>query len=374
MWKIGRIEVAGRHGPEDCLGTQLGKRRSPGQRIGEKGEALFAGWAVDHHLSPNKVTQDYGVDYFCQIMSSAGTEKMEESTGAVLGVQVRSTQGRTRPRVSLTRTDAADLLRQTHPTCLVAVHSHTRVVHFMFRDESLIGILQAFLDSDHESISFPLTRMQTDAAEFERLLDYHSRPGTQQRLLVHHAQLELARVLPGASLSIQQNADGGHALVQVPWLGSIFQVAPEMRKKVLVAAFQSGEFPPPQPGVKIRAEVADVLKLVDGDLFVAGRASRDIEFTVEWQGQRVKQILELRRLDDEFAFAHDAGLRLGVSQSRRDEHGWVHELHASIFSTNRSFADCKNALPFLRLFRPRAQFFVQGGSFLGWTTGARSWR
>jgi hypothetical protein len=365
VWKIWRIALAGQHGPEDCLRTQRGKRRSQGQRIGEKGEALFAGWAVDHHLSPNKVTQDYGVDYFCQIMRSVGTKKMEESTGTVLVVQVRSTQGRTRPRVSLTRTDATDLLRQTHPTCLVAVHAHAGTIHFLFRDEPFIARLQNFLASKRESISFPLAQMQTDAAEFERLLDYHSRPGTQQRLLVHHAQLELARVVPGASLSIQQNADRGHALVQVPWLGSIFQVAPEMRKKVLVAAFESGEFPAPQPGVKIRPEIAKVLNLVDGDLFVAGRASRDIEFTVEWKGQKVTEILELRTLDDEFAFTHKVGLRLGVSQSRRDEQGWVHELHASIFSTQRSFADWQSALPFLRLFRPGARFFVRGGPFLG---------
>jgi hypothetical protein len=347
------------------LSTQRGKRRSPGQCIGEKGEALFAAWAIDHHLSPNKVAQDYGVDYFCQIMRSVGAQKMEESTGAILAVQVRSTQGRTRPRVSLTRRDAADLLRQTHPTCLVAVNAHTGTIHFLFRDEPFIARLQDFLAGARESISFPLAQMQTDAAQFERLLDYHSRPGTQQRMMVHHAQLELARVLPGASVSIEQNADRGRALVQVPWIGSIFRVAPEMREKVLVAAFQSREFPEPQAGVKIRPEVANILKLVDGDLFVTGRAVRDIEFTIEWNGQRVTEILELRTLDDEFAFTHEAGLRLGVSQSRRDKQGLVHELHASIFSTGRSFADCQGALPFMRLFRPSARFFVGEGSFLG---------
>jgi hypothetical protein len=198
------------------LRTQRGKRRSLGQRIGEKGEALFAVWATDHHLSPNKVAHDYGVDYFCQIMRPAGTEYVEESTGAILAVQVRSTQGRSRPRVFLTRTDAVDLLRQTHPTCLVAIHAPTPSVHFLFRDESMVAKLQDFLASDRETLSFPLGKMLSDGAEFERLVDYHARPGTQHRLQIHHAQLELARVLPGASLSIQQDADGGLALLPTP--------------------------------------------------------------------------------------------------------------------------------------------------------------
>jgi hypothetical protein len=44
------------------------KRRSEGQRVGTKGELIFESWAVDQSLVPNRCPEDFGFDYFCQVL------------------------------------------------------------------------------------------------------------------------------------------------------------------------------------------------------------------------------------------------------------------------------------------------------------------
>src|SRR4051794_34703431 len=119
---------------------QLGKYRSRQQSIGERGERLFALWATQNGLSPNKVEADYGVDYFCQILNPSA-DHSELVLGSILAVQVKSTDGQSRPRVRLDKTDAANLLRQTHPTALIAIDLHAGTIRYRFIDEGFIDVL-----------------------------------------------------------------------------------------------------------------------------------------------------------------------------------------------------------------------------------------
>jgi Domain of unknown function (DUF4365) len=204
-----------------------GKRRSLGQRIGTKGEKRFALWATDRRLSTNKVDDDYGVDFLCQILRSVGKNRSEEATGALLAVQVKATDGRTRPRVTLDRQDAVNLLRQTQTTALVAVGPEEPYVHFLFLDQAFIDRLSLFLASPNSTASVRLDEMKADSEEFDRQLSYLSQPGTQHRLRIYKAEKDIVAAIPGSSLSVQHLSGGGIAVVDVPCLPSALHVNQE---------------------------------------------------------------------------------------------------------------------------------------------------
>ena len=80
------------HGKGRCGGS--GKYRSLGQRIGGKGEKLFALWSEDRGLSCTKAGDDYGVDFWGQVLRPVAKRSLEEATGAILAVQVRQPRAR----------------------------------------------------------------------------------------------------------------------------------------------------------------------------------------------------------------------------------------------------------------------------------------
>jgi hypothetical protein len=84
-----------------------GKRRSRSQRIGKAGELLFAIWANENGLLPQKVGDDYGVDFFAQI-STPISRGHEDITGRVLAAHVRSVEKAARKRIRLTREDVVN--------------------------------------------------------------------------------------------------------------------------------------------------------------------------------------------------------------------------------------------------------------------------
>jgi len=48
----------------------MGKSRTESQRIGHRAESLFKLWAGDHRLLLNKVSDDFGVDFYCQVLEA----------------------------------------------------------------------------------------------------------------------------------------------------------------------------------------------------------------------------------------------------------------------------------------------------------------
>ena len=178
--------------------TLNGARKVPfdGQRIGAKGEKLFSLWSEDRGLASTKADPDYGIDFWCQVLRPAGKKSFEEATGAILAVQVKATEGKTRPRVILDRNDAVNLLRQTHATVLVAVRPSVHAVLFLFIGQTLIDRLNDFLASTAKTHSVRLDEFETDVAEFDRSLMYFTRPGTQHRLRIYKAQRAIGMLCP----------------------------------------------------------------------------------------------------------------------------------------------------------------------------------
>ena len=91
-----------------------GKRRARSQHIGKAGELLFATWANENSLLPQKVVDDYGVDFFAQI-STPIARGHEDITGRVLAAHVRSVEKTARKRIRFTREDIVNALRVEVP-------------------------------------------------------------------------------------------------------------------------------------------------------------------------------------------------------------------------------------------------------------------
>jgi len=331
-----------------------GKRRSSSQRIGKKGESLFSTWAVDHHLSPNKTDEDLGVDFFCQVLRPGRSAKSEEVTGGVLAVHVRATEGDSRPRILLNKTDAANILGHTHPACLIGIQVKTGQIGFLFVEEQFIDRLREFVNSNRRSLSIRIDEMELDSNRFDEKLMVHVRPGVQHRLGIYKAQRTIEAIAPGASVALHHTSGGGSAIVQMPWISSAFSINPEVRDEVRKLAFETGTLPDQWPGLSIRPEFSPLFDLVDGPSYVLGAIERDDQLVIESGGERGSAIFRVRRVGDEFAYVHDMGLALVHSERRKHEKAWVHEMEARLFKGLVSLRAGTKDLPFFRLLRPGA--------------------
>jgi hypothetical protein len=108
---------------------------------------------------------------------------------------------------------------------------------------------------------------------FDRTLIELRRPGAQYRQRIERVRRQLARRIPGSELAIHSLGGGPiSALVSVPWLGSIFDIAPEHEEAVRQTVFETGKLPFYSPGAKLSSEILAVADLADGSMLIAGIA------------------------------------------------------------------------------------------------------
>jgi hypothetical protein len=99
----------------------MGKKRSKSQRIGTAGEDYFRLFSGRHRLLPNKVEQDFGTDFLCQLEGALDGAGMAPVIGGVVGAFVRTTTN-SRGRIHLTRSDVEHLLSCDYPVFIFLVH------------------------------------------------------------------------------------------------------------------------------------------------------------------------------------------------------------------------------------------------------------
>lgn len=327
-----------------------GKRRSTANRIGAKGEAMFKAWAVDRGLSANKVDEDFGVDFLCEHLVSEGGG-VERATGAVLAAFVRSTKGKSRPRILIDKDDAARLVESDLPACLFGVNTATGDVRFYFRTESALKSLLAFLGGTAASKSFPLERMAADASEFDELLRKYVRPAVQARLRLLRAELWVQHGLGAAHVELHQTTTGSDALVLLPWVGTAFEFDDdEDREDARARVFGKGE--PPHlglPGARLSQYLAPLLDLTETRLFLGGGLEDETTLTVTTAGSSETIPVTKRTLDDEIAFTHPCGLCFSMSGVRWVDGQPLHYLRFDVYPEPEVLLGGDEAL--LRLLR-----------------------
>jgi hypothetical protein len=336
------------------------KSKTDSQRIGTKGERVFAEWCSDRHLTANKVDEDYGNDYICEILERV-SPKREEPTGSVLVAPVRSVEGRARPRIRLSRSDVGNLLLQQQPACLIGVNTATRDVYYRFVDKEFADELHRFLDTAANSYSIPLSKMSSDATEFDRRLKEVRRPLNQFARSIQEVKHKIAAAVPGLDLRITNTDLGSMAMVELPWIGSAF-VANQDQETVRSAIFERGTDAFRLPGVSLKPEFSHISQVADGTLII-GISEGEQELTVRHKDRSERLSFKVRRFNDEFAFTHSTGITLIHSDRRKRGREWVHELEVRLFGS-ASLGDYPDVVSFLKLLRPGAQISLSGRNWI----------
>jgi hypothetical protein len=151
--------------------------------------------------------------------------------------------------------------------------------------------------------------------------------------------------------------EGGlRALVNVPWIGSIFTNQEEsVRRRV----FETGEFPSIGSGTNIRSKIISVSDLADSEMVVAGISEGGQYLTVEAAGDKETLPFTVRRFGDEFAFTHQVGITFAFSDRRRKGKVWVHSVEVTLFA-GEPLSKFSSVIPFLRLLRSGATIAMGG--------------
>ena len=336
------------------------KRRYKSQRIGRDGELIFERWATRNHLSANKQSEDYGIDYHCQEFAPVG-QKSEEVTGRTLLVQVRATSGDSRARVTLSREDVETALRQEAPYCLVGVHMPAERVHFRFLDVELANEWAAFLAGTNDSTSIRIDKMETDPAQFLERLRRVTRPAFVLRLAETKARLAMNRELPGADFRLNAGMAGDWALVRLPLLGRAFDVREgkeleELASTVFKLGPADGAYSEAMRRFALRPSVARITELTDGPVVLAAGVEQNVTLVLNGPEGQVSAEAKLRHAGDERAYLLPCGLVLRVSDARKKSDGThAHDLSFAVKSDGAASLGATTDLAFVKALQPGAR-------------------
>jgi hypothetical protein len=343
-----------------------GKRLSPSNIIGRKGEHAFAQWALDHLLSANKADLDIGVDFFCQVLSPvAGTDSLE-AAGPVLGAQVKTVEDADKPRLRLNRVDAENLLRQTQVTSLFGIHLSDQDVHFQFLTKNFADQLLDFLDGKTEEVLIPFASMSDDWTLFRRLLPKYANPFEQLQLRVHIIQRRVKRAIPGASLKINSTDADTVCQVYVPQPTAAFTVLESAREEVRLNVLRGGIdgiLDPQLEGVAFHPAILNALKETQSSRLELGFSNpKRAKVGIRWQDQQVFEPFDIHTYGTEVAYVHRTGLRLTMNtEAEKTSEGYVHAMEAELFRPRTAESLKGGALSFLRLLKPGAILTLRPG-------------
>jgi hypothetical protein len=341
-----------------------GKRLSRSNIIGEDGELLFRRWALKHQLTANKVNQDIGIDFFCQVMAPIPDSKSVEGQGHVLGAQVKTVEDGRDARLVINRIDATDLLRQTQATCLFGIRLSDESVHFQFVDRNFIDRLVAFLDTENEQLTISYQSLADDPALFLRLLKRYANPFEQIQLRVHLIQQRVTSGIPGSRFSVDSTGEETRSMVAVPWIPSAFAINEKARDQVRLKFLREGAFDPEQEGVQLHPVICEALRETNSSAAVlSGRGAVVTKVKVRLGNATAVQPFEYREFGTEKNFVHRSGLRITMDRATKelsDGHHY-HSLESEVFRPHRPTPLAGSAFNFFRSFRPGATIELQHG-------------
>lgn len=303
------------------------KRRSVSQRVGIKGESIFATWAADHNVVANPCPHDFGIDYFCQVLQPAG-RGVEELRGDTLAVQIRSVNGGDRPRIVIDKSDAETALRLETPYLLVGIHVEKKRIYFRFLDIKFAQLLAAFIAAPQNALTLRIDGDEFQSTRFREQLEINSNPGVQYRLRLRCAELCMEREMKGARLRVAHDSHSGLALVQVPSISSIFRVKSGHADVLMRYIFERGELPPLTKAISLQPSLLKTAEITGADtLLVSGGLESVVDGLIERAGEQQPLRFHVRRAGNTRAYISESGLILTVSDAvKQGSQGFVHRL------------------------------------------------
>ena len=304
----------------------------------------------------------YGIDFFCSVFRKANTQ-IEEMTGAVLAVQVRSTSVEDKQRIKLDRADAETALRIDNPYVLIGIDIIIKKVYFRFMDEALVEELQTFLQSDNDSRSWPLDSLGSGNDHFTKLLTEVCRPAYQQKLRWKRTELDISAVVPGSRLTFSQDKHGGIAVITAPFFTDFLVIEHSQQEKMARIIFNEGHLGSIKQSL-LHPKILSLTDLIDGPICIGGSLEQEGSISIEYPGiSRVTIPVGIRKIGDEIGFILRTGLYLIVSGARNKKGQWVHEFRHGI-ATKDTFELVKSTeeFKFLKALREGATLFLSNES------------
>lgn len=341
-----------------------GKRLSRSNLIGEDGELLFRRWALKHRLTANKVNQDIGIDFFCQVTAPVPGSTSFEGRGPVLGAQVKTVQDGEDARLIIDRIDAIDLLRQTQATCVFGIRLSDESVHFQFMDRNFINRLVTFLDTENDELTISYKALADDSAHFLRLLERYTNPFEQMQLRVYLIQQRINSGIPGSRFSVDSAGEETRSMIAVPWIPSAFAINENAREQVRLKFLREGSIDLEEEGIELHPVIGEALRATNSSAAVlSGVGAVMTKVKVRLDHTTVVQPFEYSEFGTEKNFVHRSGLRITIDRTTRklsDGHHY-HSMESEVFRPQRPTPLSGNAFNFFRLFRPGASIELQPG-------------
>ena len=218
------------------------KLRSKAQRVGALGESVFRKVAEGSGLIPNKVEQDYGFDFFCEVEGKVSHSGIAVIKGSVLGVSVRSTQGE-HGRIRLSRKDVERFLNCGFPVLVALVHLRAKQksqVYFRLVDRVFATELARFIESERKSITFTPKSFKK-ASLLPEIVTGATEPGFAESVQLAVARFRASGILPDVRIEVKRSPDQQISLVRTSDFLAQFQTGKKSDEAVRRAVFGSQE-------------------------------------------------------------------------------------------------------------------------------------
>jgi len=329
-----------------------GKKRSNSQRIGERGEALFALRADDGGLLPNRTERDYGVDFLCQVVGDSDQQGNADVGGAIIGICVRSTAS-ARGRVRLTRKDATQLLKLTFPSMMVVPHLvNAETLYLVLIDADFQVRLYDFLATTKQQLIIT-TKHCRPWADIRKAVEECTRPGWLEEVRLEVASRRIAPILD-ATISVHRDQAMNWALVETDDFFNFFDLSSQ-DDQVFDLVFGASELAvgrltqlPVTPAIWEAVGPISTTAVLGG---LVGEA-QEVELEVEGPAGAATAHFWRRGYGKYTGYAHDAGFALAISDPVMDDGRHVHEVRTHIdVDLDVELNGHRDLLQFLRLCR-----------------------
>ncbi len=310
----------------------FGKRRSKSQWIGVTGEDNFRIFAGRHRLLANRVEQDFGTDFICQVEGSQDSAGAAPVLGGLVGAFVRATENR-RGRIKLDRGDLEHLLGCEYPICILLVHLQKNKepqFYFRFVDGEYAEILAKFLQTPEKTFSPTPSGLKGEGI-FEEELSRALAPGFTEQSRLWLANMGLQRAIPKSRVQVRRSEYGSYTLVAVPDFLRQFEDDSISRNNLYNAVFGSKNLMLRRLGeIQIRPEVTTSLKRLPSPAVIAGPmvVHKTLIKVFPKRGAIRSCMFEGRKSPGFTGWVHKSGFALTVSESTLHEGKWVHWFHA----------------------------------------------
>jgi hypothetical protein len=346
------------------------KKRTKSQKVGEIGENIFKDFALENDLLPNKVEYDYGIDFVRQTTNKL-TSGIDAVGGVFVGVNVKSSKAK-RIRAKLNKDDLEAAFLGEFPVIFILVDTNQRVVYYKFLDIPLLEELYRIYQSGGTLTLTPsfLNKGKFDDSEFKKQLLKTSSKEYQDRIKIKRIHLNLSKIIDNCELKIINNPDGNIAIVKATKIEDLYNFNnpnyPQVRKLFLAQDFTKSWLPPSSLSDGILDNIGNVASKI---IMVAPvEIGEETEIFIKQDLEVIAKCkFTVRKLHDETAFSHPAGISLVFSEGRKHEDGLHYHHFDVLFDEDNSepLFEYHDIIEFILACKEGNQLFLRKSSQTG---------